>query len=48
MAEPLAGLVIEKLSQVAGLYHRLLIVVAPVGAGKTRALREEARALVHL
>ncbi|MBI4764647.1 MAG: BREX-3 system P-loop-containing protein BrxF [Deltaproteobacteria bacterium] len=40
MAELLAGRVIEKLSQVAELYHRLLIVVAPAGAGKTRALRK--------
>jgi hypothetical protein len=45
MAEPLAGLVIEKLSQVAGLYHRLLIIVAPVGAGKTKALHEVSKSI---
>ncbi|MDI6852985.1 MAG: BREX-3 system P-loop-containing protein BrxF [Deltaproteobacteria bacterium] len=45
MADPLADLVIEKLSHVAGLYHRLLIIVAPVGAGKTKALREVSKSI---
>ena len=40
MADPLADLVIEKLSHVDGLYYRLLIVVGSVGAGKTKALRK--------
>jgi len=40
MAEALADRVISKIDQAAGLYHRLLIVVAPAGGGKTEALRE--------
>ncbi len=38
MAEPLADQIIRKISQAAELYHRLLLVVAPAGAGKTAAL----------
>ena len=38
MAEPLADQVIRKIDQAAGLYHRLLMVVALAGAGKTTAL----------
>jgi len=40
MAEPLADQIIRKVKQAAELYHRLLLVVAPVGAGKTTALRD--------
>ena len=40
MAEPLADQIIRKLDQAAELYHRLLVVVAPAGAGKTTALHE--------
>ena len=40
MAEPLADRVIERLDQAAELYHRLVILVAPAGAGKTAALRD--------
>ena len=38
MAEPLADQVIRKIKQAAELYHRLMLVVAPAGAGKTTAL----------
>ena len=40
MVEPLSAQVMYQLSQVVGLYHRLVLVVAPSGAGKTAALRE--------
>jgi hypothetical protein len=40
MAEPLADSVIKILRQAAELYHRLVIVVAPAGAGKTHALQD--------
>ena len=40
MAEPLADSVIRKIGQVAELYHRLVMLVAPAGAGKTAALRD--------
>lgn len=40
MFEPLADQVIIKINQAVGLYHRLVIVVAPAGAGKSRAIRE--------
>ena len=40
MAEPLADQIIRKSKQASDLYHRLLLVVAPKGAGKTRALHE--------
>lgn len=40
MAEPLADQVTRKIDQAVELYHRLLIVVAAAGAGKTSALRE--------
>jgi len=38
MAEPLADQIMRKVEQAAELYHRLMLVVAPVGAGKTTAL----------
>ena len=40
MAEPLADQVIRKIDPAAELYHRLLMVVAPAGAGKTSALHD--------
>ncbi len=40
MAQALVDQIIEKLSEVEGLYHRLILVVAPPGGGKTRALRD--------
>jgi len=40
MAEPLADQVIRKIKQAAELYHRLVMLVAPAGAGKTTALKE--------
>ena len=39
MAEPLADSVIKTISQAAELYYRLVVLVAPAGAGKTAALR---------
>jgi hypothetical protein len=38
MAEPLADQIMRKVKQAAELYHRLMLVVAPAGAGKTAAL----------
>jgi hypothetical protein len=40
MAEPLADRVIRKIGQAAELYHRLVMLVAPAGAGKTAALQD--------
>jgi len=40
MAEPLADQITRKVKQAAELYHRLLLVVAPAGAGKTTALHD--------
>ncbi len=40
MAEPLADRVINGIGQAAELYHRLVMLVAPAGAGKTPALRD--------
>ncbi len=40
MPELLADQIIQKIDEVATLYHRLILVVAPSGGGKTRALRE--------
>jgi ATPase family associated with various cellular activities (AAA) len=40
MAEPLADQVTRKIDQAAELYHRLLLVVAPAGAGKTSVLND--------
>ena len=39
MAESLVDRLIRKIDQAADLYHRLVILVAPAGAGKTTALR---------
>ena len=40
MAEPLADQVVRKIKQADELYHRLMLVVAPAGAGKTNALQD--------
>ena len=40
MAEPLANQVMRKIKQAAELYHRLMLVVAPAGGGKTAALQD--------
>jgi hypothetical protein len=40
MAEPLADSVIRRIGQAAELYHRLVMLVAPAGAGKTAALQD--------
>lgn len=40
MAEPLVDRVVRKIDQAAELYHRLVVLVAPAGAGKTAALRD--------
>ncbi len=40
MAKPLADQIMQKIDQTAELYHRLLLVVAPAGVGKTTALHE--------
>ncbi len=40
MAEPVADRVIRQINQAAELYHRLVILVAPAGSGKTAALQE--------
>lgn len=37
--EPLTEQIMEKLKSVVGLYHRLILVVAPSGRGKTTALQ---------
>lgn len=38
MPEPLADQIMKSVKQAAELYHRLILVVAPSGAGKTAAL----------
>lgn len=40
MAEPLADQILSKIKQAADFYHRLVLVVAPAGAGKTAALKD--------
>ena len=42
MAEPISVKVVSLLDGVAELYHRLLLVVAPSGSGKTGALHDVA------
>ena len=38
MTEPVADQVIRKIKQAVGLYHRLVLIVDPAGAGKTTTL----------
>jgi hypothetical protein len=40
MPEPLSDQIIQKIGQAAELYHRLVMLVAPAGAGKTAALQD--------
>ena len=40
MAEPLADQFMRRIKQADELYHRLMLVVAPAGAGKTTALQD--------
>ncbi len=40
MAGPLADQVLRQIKQADELYHRLMLVVAPAGAGKTTALQD--------
>ena len=40
MPEPLSDQIILKIQQVAVLYYRLIMLVAPAGAGKTAALQD--------
>jgi len=40
MAEPLADQIKRKLKDIGELYYRLVLVVAPAGAGKTTALQD--------
>ena len=40
MSEPLADRVIQRIGQAAELYYRLVMLVAPAGAGKTAALQD--------
>ena len=43
MAEPLSACIMRLIPQAMHMYHRLVLVVAPLGAGKTAALREVAQ-----
>ena len=43
MAEPLSAYIMRLIPQAMHMYHRLILVVAPLGAGKTAALREVAQ-----
>ncbi|MBW1814487.1 MAG: BREX-3 system P-loop-containing protein BrxF [Deltaproteobacteria bacterium] len=40
MPGPPSNQIIEKIEQASSLYHRLVLLVAPSGTGKTSALRE--------
>ena len=40
MADSLADQIMQKVGPAAGLYNRLVLVVAPAGAGKTTALQD--------
>jgi hypothetical protein len=43
MAEPLSEKVLAKIEKAAELYHRLVLLVAPSGSGKTAALQDLAK-----
>jgi len=45
MPEPLADQILRKLDHLADLYHRLLLVLAPAGTGKTGALQDVSKRL---
>jgi hypothetical protein len=40
MPEPLADQVMRKIGEARDLYHRLILIVAPAGSGKTSALQD--------
>ena len=40
MADSLADQIVRKVGLASGLYNRLVLVVAPIGAGKTTALQD--------
>ncbi|MDL1959151.1 MAG: BREX-3 system P-loop-containing protein BrxF [Deltaproteobacteria bacterium] len=40
MAEPLADQIIDQIKHATELYHRLMLVVAPAGTGKTTAIQD--------
>lgn len=40
MSEPLADSIIRRIAQAAELYHRLVVLVAQAGTGKTSALQD--------
>jgi ATP/maltotriose-dependent transcriptional regulator MalT len=40
MAESLEEQILGKIEAMPELYHRLMLVVAPAGSGKTRAMQE--------
>ncbi len=40
MPEILAGQLLRKISEARELYHRLILVVGPVGSDKTSALQD--------
>lgn len=40
MTEPISGRIIQAIGQAAALYHRLVLLVGPAGAGKTIALQD--------
>ena len=40
MSEPLADQILKRVEQAAELYYRLILIVAPAGAGKTTALQD--------
>jgi hypothetical protein len=40
LAEPLVNKLLTRIDQTIGLYHRLVVLVAPSGKGKTAALQE--------
>jgi len=40
MAEPLPYQILQKIGEARELYHRLILMVAPAGSGKTSALQE--------
>ena len=48
MPEPLTDQIIRKIQEVVELYHRLMIVAAPSGSGKTAALQEVSKRTGHL
>lgn len=45
MAEPLTDQVRREIAEASVLYHRLVLLVAPTGSGKTAVLREVAEAI---